>query len=90
MDSVIPAAISFSLLFSHSEAAAPRRELILIVNNSPAFEYILKDTILTRGFTTLTRASSLSSCGDGQFGILRIDYINPDLKEYGEKINEMP
>lgn len=57
MDSVMPAAISFSLLFSHSEAAAPLRELILILNNSPAFEYMLKDTILSRGFTTLAHSS---------------------------------
>ena len=60
MDSVIPAAMSFSLLLSHSEAAAPLRELILILNNSPAFEYILKDTIQSCGFTTLTRANLLS------------------------------
>lgn len=54
MDIVMPAAISFSLLFFHSEAAAPLRELILIVNNSPAFEYILKDTIQPSGSTIRT------------------------------------
>ncbi len=54
MDNVMPAAISFSLLLSHSEAAAPLRELILILNNSPAFEYILKDTIQPRGSTIRT------------------------------------
>ena len=57
MDSVIPAAISLSLLSSHSEAAAPLRELILIPNNSPAFEYILKDTIPPLGLTIRTFAT---------------------------------
>ena len=76
MDMVMPAAMSFSLLFSHSEAADPLRELILILNSSPAFEYILKDTILSRGFTILPAVPDSLPMVHGHIFTAEIDYNN--------------
>ena len=81
----MPAAMSFSLLFSHSETAAPLRELTLIVNKSTAFEYILKDTIQSRRFTIRATPDNFLPGMDGHFGILRIDYNNPKRRRRGKE-----